>query len=170
MDAGTLDALIKSKNLEERLRAVRLSGRLPEAERQAPLLRLLSDRANYVAALAAEALGQSGTWKSAGEMRERFLWLSQDGPKRDGGCHIRSHLAYAFGRLEYSPGHDALRVGLRTVQIEAVGGVPFDTAASLRAKGAGIATCSASGGSIRRQERHRTRTPFSASTPTIARR
>ncbi len=133
MDAAALNALIKSKKLEERLRAVRLASRLPEGERMAPLLQLLRDRANYVAAMAAEALGASADWKSAGDMRERFLWLSEDGPKRDPGCHIRSHLAYAFGRLEYSPAHDALRTGLRTVQIEAVGGVPFDTAASLRA-------------------------------------
>jgi HEAT repeat protein len=133
MDADAINALIKSKNLEERLRAVRLASRLSEGERQAPLLLLLRDRANYVAALAAEALGASADWKSAGEMRERFLWLSENGEKRDSGCHIRSHLAYAFGRLEYTPGHDVLRIGLRTVQIEPVGGVPFDTAASLRA-------------------------------------
>jgi HEAT repeat protein len=136
MDVDAIAALIKSKNLEERLRAVRLASRLPEGERQAPLLLLLRDRANYVAAMAAEALGASADWKSAGEMAARFQWLSDDGPKRDPGCHIRSHLAYAFGRLEYTPGRDALRIGLRTVQIEAVGGVPFDTAASLRANSA----------------------------------
>lgn len=133
MDADALDGLIKSKVLEDRIRAVRRSSKLPVAERQAPLLRLLRDRANYVAAMAAEALGSVATWESAGEMRDRFLWLSEDGLKRDAGCHIRSHLAYGFGRLEYLPARDVLRLGLRTVQIEPVAGVPFDTAASLRA-------------------------------------
>jgi HEAT repeat protein len=133
MDADTISVLIKSKKVEDRLRAVRRATRLPSSERQAPLLQLLRDRAGYVAALAAEALGEAADWTGAGEMRERFLWLSEDGLKRDAGCHVRSHLAYAFGRLEYSPAHDALRIGLRTVQIEPVGGVPFDTAASLRA-------------------------------------
>ena len=133
MDAAAVCELIKSKKLEERLRAVRLAARLPEGERIAPLLLLLRDRANYVAALAAEALGACADWKCAGEMRERFFWMCEEGLKRDPGCHIRSHLAYAFGRLEYSPAHDALRTGLRTVQIEPVAGVPFDTAASLRA-------------------------------------
>ena len=133
MDQAGVKDLIASKKLEDRLRAVRLASRLPDAERSASLLLLLSDRANYVAALAAEALGGYADWQSAGEMRERFLWISKDGPKRDPGCHIRSHLAYAFGRLEYTPAHDALYIGLRTVQIEFVAGVPFDTAASLRA-------------------------------------
>jgi hypothetical protein len=133
MDSAAVAELSRSKKLEERLRAVRLAGKLPGADRQAALLILLRDRANYVAALAAQTLGEAADWKSAGEMRERFLWLSADGPKRDTGCHIRSHLAYAFGRLEYSPARDALAVGLGTVQIEPVGGVPFDTAASLRA-------------------------------------
>ncbi len=136
MDAAAVGELIKSKKLEERLRAVRLAARLPEGERIAPLLLLLRDRANYVAALAAETLGACADWQSAREMREQFLWLSEDGLKRDAGCHIRSQLAYAFGRLEYTPAHDALRIGLRTFQIEAVGGVPFDTAASLRANSA----------------------------------
>jgi HEAT repeat protein len=93
----------------------------------------MCDRVNYVAATAAEVLGRVGDWSSGMPMLERFLWLSEDGPKRDGGCHIRSHIAYAFGRLEYTPGSEALHLGLKTVQIENVGGVPFDTAASLRA-------------------------------------
>jgi len=128
-----LAELIKSKKVEDRLRAVKLAERLPENERQEALLKLMCDRVNYVAATAAEVLGRVGDWNSGRPMQERFLWLSEDGPKRDAGCHIRSHIAYAFGRLEYTPGGEALRLGLKTVQIEAVGGVPFDTAASLRA-------------------------------------
>ena len=133
MDADGVNELVKSRKLEDRLRAVRLAARLPEEQRLAPLLVLLRDRASYVASLAAEALGTAADWPSAGQMRDRFLYLSEDGLKRDPGCHVRSHLAYAFGRLEYTPAHDALRAGLRTVQIEAVAGVPFDTAAQLRA-------------------------------------
>jgi HEAT repeat protein len=128
-----LTELIKSKKVEDRLRGVKLAERLSEPERQSALLKLMCDRVNYVAATAAEVLGRLGDWNSGRPMQERFLWLSEDGPKRDAGCHIRSHIAYAFGRLEYTPGSEALRIGLKTVQIEAVGGVPFDTAASLRA-------------------------------------
>ncbi|HLJ56063.1 MAG TPA: hypothetical protein VKT77_13570 [Chthonomonadaceae bacterium] len=137
IDAAGIVALSKSKKLEERMRAVRLSARLPEAERLALLLTLLADRAGFVAALAAEALADCADWTTAGEMRKHFLWLTADGLKRDPGCHVRLNLAHAFGRLEYTPAHSALYAGLRTVQIEAVGGVPFDTAAALRASCAG---------------------------------
>ena len=85
------------------------------------------------AALAAEALGESADDAAALAMTERFGFLSEDGLARDPGCHIRANLAFALGRLDYRPASDVLRVGIRTTQIEAVGGVPFDTAAHLRA-------------------------------------
>ena len=59
--------------------------------------------------------------------------LCEDGIGRDPGCQIRANLAFALGRLQYHPASDVLRAGIRTVQIEPVGGVPFDTAAHLRA-------------------------------------
>lgn len=116
------------------MRAVHLLARAEASpEQQNLLMEALSDRVNYVAAQAAEALGQCADASIALQMVERFLWLSEDGPKRDPGCHIRAHLAFAFARLEFLPAVPALRLGIRTTQIEPVGGVPFDTAAHLRA-------------------------------------
>ena len=102
-------------------------------QRQALLLEALADRSSYVAALAAEALGEGVDDRAALAMTERFGLLCEDGHTRDPGCQIRANLAFALGRLEYRPAADMLRVGIRTVQIEPVGGVPFDTAAHLRA-------------------------------------
>lgn len=93
----------------------------------------MCDRSNYVAELAAKALADGADESAAVFMVDRFFYLMQDGLIRDPGCHIRALLAFAFGRLEYTPAADALRQGIRAVQIEPVGGVPFDTAAHLRA-------------------------------------
>ena len=68
MDVAGLNELIKSKKLEDRLRAVRLASRLPEGERLAPLLRLLHDRASYVAALGGSRVGE---WR--GQLRRGLL-------------------------------------------------------------------------------------------------
>jgi HEAT repeat protein len=126
-------ALLASRRTEDRIRAVHRIARMPDPERQTLLLQALQDRASYVATLAAETLGQCADESSAARMMERFLSLMEDGLKRDPGCHVRAHLAFAFGRLEYLPARDVLRAGIRAVQIEPVGGVPFDTAAHLRA-------------------------------------
>jgi HEAT repeat protein len=129
----TAAALLKSRKTEDRVRAVHQIARSDDPAKQALLLEALQDRVNYVAALAAEALGECAGESAARAMVERFRALSEDGLKHDPGCHIRAKLAFAFGRLEYSPATEALRIGIRTTQIEAVGGVPFDTAAHLRA-------------------------------------
>jgi HEAT repeat protein len=129
----TIASLLASRRTEDRIRAVHKIARLPDPERQTLLLQALRDRASYVATLAAETLGQCADESSAATMSDHFLALMEDGTKRDPGCHVRAHLAFAFGRLEYHPARDALRAGIRAVQIEAVGGVPFDTAAHLRA-------------------------------------
>ena len=102
------------------------------SERQALLLEALADKSPYVAALAAEALGAGADDRAALAMTEKFAALCEDGTKLDPGCHVRANLAFALGRLEYRPASDILRVGIKIVQIEAVGGVPFDTAAHLR--------------------------------------
>ena len=128
-----VQTLLKSRKTEDRIRAVHRMARLPEKARMPLLLDALRDKSNYVASLAAEALGECADLSAAAIMAERFLYFSEDGPKRDPGCHIRASLAFAFGRLEYLGATEALRVGIRTVQIEPVGGVPFDTGAHLRA-------------------------------------
>ncbi len=126
-------SLLNSRRTEDRIRAVQQIARSDEPTKRTLLLKALSDRSHYVAALAAEALCECADMSVAQEMVEHFLYLSEDGLKRDPGCHVRAHLAIALGRLGYSPAVHALRVGIRTVQIEPVGGVPFDTGAHLRA-------------------------------------
>ena len=132
MDTEQIRKRLRAKQTPERISAVRQAAALDGPERQTLLLTALLDKSHYVAALAAEALGEHADDAAAGVMTERLLHLSEDGLARDPGCHIRSNLAFALGRLHYYPAADALRVGLRTTQIEAVGGVPFDTAAHLR--------------------------------------
>ena len=125
--------LFRSKKTEDRIRALALVHRLTDEERRDLLLEALHDKSNYMATLAAETLGELADEDAADAMQEHFLYLMEDGPTRDPGCHIRSHLAFAFGRLEYRPAADALRQGIQAEQVEGVGGAPFDTAAHLRA-------------------------------------
>ena len=132
MTAEQIRAKLKSKQTQDRLQAVKRIADLEPSERQALLLEALSDKSPYVAALAAEALGEGADDKAALAMTEMFGALCADGIKLDPGCHIRSNIAFALGRLEYYPASAMLRVGIRLTQIEAVGGVPFDTAAHLR--------------------------------------
>ena len=133
MDITEIRKRLRSKQTQERISAVKAVAHLESADRQTLLLEALADKSHYVSALAAEALGEHADDKAALAMTERLAYLSEDGPTRDPGCHVRANLAFALGRLDYRPASDALRVGIRTVQIEAVGGVPFDTAAHLRA-------------------------------------
>ena len=133
MDAEQVQKRLRSKQTQDRIGAVRQASGLDGPDRQALLLEALADKSPYVGALAAEALGESADDSATLAMTERFGFLSEDGPVRDPGCHIRGNLAFALGRLQYYPASDVLRVGIRTTQIEAVGGVPFDTAAHLRA-------------------------------------
>jgi hypothetical protein len=127
-----IEMLLRSRRTEDRIRAVHKLARSSSPDQQALLLRALEDRVNYVAALAAEALGRVADASSAARMVVRFVACMEDGRKRDPGCHIRTHLAQAFARLEYVPAIEALRAGIRTVQVEPVGGVAYDTAAHLR--------------------------------------
>ena len=133
MDAEQVRKRLRSRQIQDRIGAVKQACGLDQPERQALLLEALADKSPYVGALAAEALGESADDAAALAMTERFGFLSEDGPARDPGCHIRSNLAFALGRLQYYGASDVLRVGIRAVQIESVGGVPFDTAAHLRA-------------------------------------
>ncbi len=128
-----IETLLKSKQTEDRLRAVRLLSRNGTLEAQKLLVKTLEDRSNYVASMAAEALSTCADLTICASMAAKFLHFAEDGLKRDPGCHIRSHIAAAFGKIEFYGATDALRSGIRTIQIEPVAGVPFDTAAHLRA-------------------------------------
>lgn len=104
-----------------------------ETEDQEILISILEQRTGYEASLVAEALGRVGNDAAMGRMVTRFLWLSNEGKKRDPGCHIRANLAFGFAKQKYLGAVSALRIGIRTIQIEPVGGVPTDTATHLRA-------------------------------------
>ncbi len=132
MDADQIRTMLKSKQTQDRLQAVKRIADLLPSERQPLLLQALFDKSPYVAALAAEALGEGADDRAALAMTEMFGSLCADGIKLDPGCHIRSNIAFALGRLEHRPASDMLRIGIRLTQIEAVGGVPFDTGAHLR--------------------------------------
>jgi len=136
MIATEINRLLASRKVEDRIRAVGLTDRLPEEIQCAVLLRALTDKTNFVAAEAAKRLGDCADTAADAIMVERFLWLAEKGESRDGGCHIRANLAFAFGKRECYQATDALWIGLKTVQIEAVGGVPFDVGAHLRANSA----------------------------------
>jgi len=133
MDSEQIRKQLRSRQTQDRIGAVKQVVRLESSERQSLLLEALTDKSPYVSALAAEALGESADEQAALAMSERFGYLSEDGPHRDPGCHIRANLAFALGRLDYRPASDMFRIGIRAVQIEPVGGVPLDTAAHLRA-------------------------------------
>lgn len=133
MQLEQLKTLLASKRTEDRIKAVTALMRSGEPEARGLLRKALRDRVAYVAALAAEGLAQQAEEDDTRDLTERFLWLSKEGRQRDPGCHIRGHLAIALGRIGSWFGADALRIGIRTIQVEPVGGVPFDTAAHLRA-------------------------------------
>ena len=139
MNAELIQKQLRSRQTQDRIAAVTQITRLDTfRERQPLLLEALADKSPYVAAQAAEALGERDEHGDGADDRaalavtEQFAALCANGPKLDPGCHVRANLAFALGRLEYRPASDILRVGIKIVQIEAVGGVPFDTAAYLR--------------------------------------
>ncbi len=132
MTADQIRTKLNSKQTQDRLQAVKSIAGLDASERQPLLLAALRDKSPYVAALAAEALGNGADDRAALALTETFGELCADGPKLDPGCHIRANIAFALGRLEYRPASDMLRLGIKITQVEAVGGVPFDTAAHLR--------------------------------------
>ncbi|MDE2126331.1 MAG: hypothetical protein KGJ62_07060 [Armatimonadetes bacterium] len=126
------DRMLASKDAAERIRACHRARRLDVPRQREILLKLLRDRSTYVAALAAHYLEESAGLEEGDRLLETYLWLMADGLKRDPGCHIRNSLAICFGRLRHTAAVDALRSSLTIVQIEPIGGQPYDTAAHLR--------------------------------------
>lgn len=125
--------LLQSKTTAERIGATQWIAKMADTEDQEILLTILEQRSGYEASLVAEALGRVGDDLAMRRMVTRFAWYSSDGKRRDPGCHIRSNLAYGFAKQKFLGAVSVLRVGIRTVQMEPVGGVPFDTGAHLRA-------------------------------------
>ena len=133
MERDELARLLASRSTVERIQAVQYMVKRRDGAYQDLLLKALSDKSNYVASRAAEALTQVADGSALRLMRDRFLYLSEEGLKRDPGCEVRAKMAFAFGKHTFREATEALRIGIRTVQIEPVGGVPFDTGAHLRA-------------------------------------
>ena len=118
------------------MRAVGQLRRIADADAQTLLLKAIKDRSHYVGAMAAEALAECADERLLTQLIALFEWFAEDGLGRDTGCHIRGHLATVFGRMEAQSAVDALRTGIKTRQMEAVGGLPTDTAVHLRANSA----------------------------------
>ncbi len=133
MERDELARLLASRSTTERIQAVQVIVKRAESAYQDLLLKALTDKSNYVASRAAEGLAQIADGAALWQMRDRFLYLSEEGLKRDPGCQVRAWLAFAFGKQGFREATEALRIGIRTVQMEPVGGVPFDTGAHLRA-------------------------------------
>ncbi len=127
-----MEDLLKSKKTEDRIRGMQLLLRSAKTADPTLLCKMLEDRSPYVAALAAECLGKCADLQAMRLMIDRFIAVTADGLRMDPGCHIRTNLAYAFAQLECHHAVPALRLGIRTVQIEPVGGVKYDTGAHLR--------------------------------------
>jgi len=96
------------------------------------LLVYLRDPSSYVAKIAADALCDHAGLALAERLITEYEYFESNGARRDPGCYIRAALARLFTRLDYGPARDALKRGIRTVQIESVAGVPYDMAGQLR--------------------------------------
>ncbi len=127
MSLDQISAFLDSKRTEDRVRgAEKLSAR---DDSHAPLLlKLLEDRTPYVAAIAARKLSEFPPERVERALLKAYLERDEKGVKLDPGCHIRTYLALALGKLGYHPAADAIRRGIRTVQTEQ----GTDTAVSLR--------------------------------------
>jgi len=123
---------LKSRYAEDRLRAIAELERIGAPTATPWLVEALRDRLSYVGASAARALVKQASPEIADAMIDHFFWASKDGEHRDAGCAVRIELAIALGNMAYLKADEALRLGLRTVQIEMVGMGPADTAIPLR--------------------------------------
>ena len=132
MTKEELNNLLRSPQVNDRVRALERIVRSEDSTWTPQLLAALRDRIPHVAALAAEGLGRVAEFSVAPQLLERFDYCQEDGPKRDPGAYVRSHLAFALGRLGYSAAIDSLRQGIRTYEFKGA----IDQSASLRSNSA----------------------------------
>src|SRR5437764_19174 len=126
------DNLLHSPQASDRVRALERIVRSEDPSWTPQLLAALRDRLHHVAALAAEGLGKCADFSVAPQLLERFDYCQEDGPRRDPGAYVRSHQAFAFGRLNYGPATDSLRRGIRTYEFKGI----IDQSTGLRANSA----------------------------------
>jgi len=121
-----------NRKTEIRIRDVeRIAARADDSDTPA-LLACLRDPSSYVAKIAADALCDRAGRALAERLITEYEYFEFNGTRRDSGCYIRAALARLFTKLEYGPAREALKRGIRTVQIESVAGVPYDMAGQLR--------------------------------------
>lgn len=131
LDASEIAALLRSRKTEDRIRAAeRLS--TGNSDHVPMLVDLLGDRSHYIAAIAARKLAANPPDGIERELLRAYLERDSEGSANDPGCHVRTHLALALGKLAFHPAVDALRRGIKTRQWEYVGGMRTDTAVALR--------------------------------------
>src|SRR5438876_12442200 len=132
MTREELNNQLRSGQANDRVRALERIVRSEDSSWTPELLAALHDRLHHVAALAAEGLGKIADHSVAPQLLERFDYCQEDGPKRDPGAYLRSHLAFAFGRLGFGAAIDSLRRGIRTYEFKG----EHDLSASLRSNSA----------------------------------
>ncbi len=125
-----------SKRAEERIREVsRLANRLDDSS-TAALVAALRDPSAYVAKLAVDALAERASYALCATLLGELEYFHRDGSKRDPGCYLRTGIVQILGKFEYLQAADAFRTGIKTVQVESIGGVSVDMGAQLRAASA----------------------------------
>lgn len=112
--------LLRSTQVEHRLRAVRMLAERAPHDARALLGDAVCDPSAEVASRAAKVVGDLGLRSLVPRMVQRWRWLSEAGVQRDPGCAVRSEMALALGKMRADAATSALREGIRTVQIEMV--------------------------------------------------
>ncbi len=126
--ASELRELLKSRDTALRMKVIRMCDALGEPDRTQLLCIAIKDRSSYLAADAAVRLVARAEPISVEPVLARFLYLMEDGYKRDPGCYIRANLAAVLGNMHALEAVPALRDGLRAYQLENC----LDTAGPLR--------------------------------------
>src|SRR5438128_1276659 len=116
MNRDAIERLLASRRTEERLRALEWIEANSDTAWTPALLDALEDKSPYARGLAAKTLAQVTDWTVADRLLEQFDRLLQNGPGLDPGGTVRSHLAFALGRLEYRQAEESLRRGIKTYE------------------------------------------------------
>jgi HEAT repeat protein len=98
------------------------------------LIPMLLHRSPPVVQAAAEGLGELERPEAVGPLMEAYERADSGGDK---GCHTRTAIVIALGKIGIASAEPVIRRAINTVQIEAVGGGREDTAITLRAVAAG---------------------------------
>lgn len=127
--------MARRSTLDDKLAAVRAWRDRPEsAELIADLRKALKDKSNFIAATAAEIVGERLLLELASDLEAAFHRFLIDPVKTDKLCRAKLAAVEALEKLEH-PGDDLFLKAARHVQMEPVWGREEDTAPPLRAAG-----------------------------------